>query len=239
MRNRYIFSHKTHMLLFLCALQSFYLSSKENKPTIIALYGCSSVGKTSISNELHKILPGNWKYIAGNQFQRSGNHSRNYYLWQEINRTIANGYNVMVDTHNQDFLVDPSKDVNLLVVMLHCSPDKLIEHICQRNTNQDRQTHRNIRAVFKEFCGKYKSVKKDDAHIDALDRDSLQNNYGFITTLALKKIINTYFVDKNQQVAYIAPHLKSYDCFVDTGKLSISACAQKIKKAFMAKAVNK
>lgn len=220
-----------YFLLCFLALQSHTFFAKN---AIIVLYGCSSVGKTSISNELNKMLPGNWKYIPSNKFKKTNNFSQNYLLWQEINRSIANGYNVMVDTHHSDFLVDPTKDVDLLVVMLHCSPEKLIEHIEKRNKNEDRQTHRSLKPVFSEFCKKYKSVKKQEAHVDELQKDSLQNNYGFFTTIALKRIIDTYF-EKNQQVAYIAPHLASYDCFVDTGRLSIRACAQKIKHAFMLK----
>lgn len=221
---------KYFLLLFL-ALQPHTIFSKN---AIIILYGCSSVGKTSISNELNKMLPGNWKYIPGNKFQSSGGHSRNYWLWEEINRSVANGYSVMVDTHHSDFLVDPTKNVDVLVVMLHCSPEKLIEHIDKRNTNEDRQTHRKLKTVFGEFCNKYKSVKKQDPHVDELQLDALKNNYGFFTTLALKRIIETYF-KKDQTVAYIAPYLSSYDCFVDTGRLSISASAQKIKNAFMLK----
>lgn len=221
-----------YVLLFFFVIQ---VSTCWTKNGIIILYGCSSVGKTSISNELNKILPGNWKYIPANKFQKSGNHSRNYLLWQEINRTVANGYSVMVDTHNSDFLIDPKKDVDVLVVMLHCSPEKLIEHIEKRNTNQDRQTHRQLKPVFSEFCKKYKSVKKQEGHIDELRKDVLLNNYGFFTTIALKKIVDTYF-EKDQQIAYIAPLIDSYDCFVDTGQLSIVASAQKIKKAFISKA---
>lgn len=219
-----------YLLLFLM-LQAHSIISKNS---IIILYGCSSVGKTSISNELNKILPGNWKYIPANKFQKFGNHSRNYLLWQEINRTLATGYNVMVDTHNSNFLIDKTKDVDVLIVMLHCSPEKLIEHLEKRNKNKDRQAHRKIKTVFNEFCNKYKSVKKEDAYVDELQKDDLKNNYSFLITLALNKIIKAYF-NKDQQVAYIAPLLNRYDCFVDTGKLSIPTCAQKIKNALMLK----
>lgn len=225
---------KKYFLLLFFALQAHCIFSKN---AIIILYGCSSVGKTSISNELQKTLSGNWKYIPSNKFQKSSDHSQNYYLWQEVNRSVANGYNVMVDTHHISFLNDTTKDTDIFVVMLHCSPEKLIEHIDKRNTNQDQQTHRNLKTVLNEFCRKYKSVKKQDDHVDQLKKDVLKNNYGFFTTLALKKIIKNYF-SKDQQIAYIAPHLNTYDCFVDTGKLSISACAKKIKDMFLLKTSN-
>lgn len=221
-------SKKYLILLLLLQICSTFSNS-----SIIVLYGCSSVGKTSIATELIKTLPGQWKYIPSNRFKSSSSSATNSMLWSHIKTTIANGYNVIVDTHNAQMLMDHHSNINLLVVFLHCSPHKLIEHLNKRNNDDNPQTHRKLSTVLKEFCDKYKAVKKDNPHqVETLHKQELKD-YSFITSLALKKVINSYFTQKNQETAYIAPLCNNYDILVDTGKLSITGCAHKIKNEFM------
>ena len=216
-------------MALLILLQAFTLFSKNS---LIIMYGCSSAGKTSISSELLKILPGSWKYIAANQFTNRGG---NIALWNHVNATIASGFNVIVDTHSTKFLIDNTKNIHVITVLLYCSPEKLIEHVSTRNTQDDSHSHRKLKVVFEEYCQKFKSVKKNQNHIDTIQQNSLKNNYGFFVSLALKKITKNFFNDKNQQLAYIAPILKKYDSFIDTGKISIASSAQKIKNEWQMK----
>ena len=198
--------------------------------SIIVLYGCSSAGKTSIAQELLQILPGNWKYVAANQFS---SFNRNVFLWRQINQNILDGYDVIVDTHDLNFLYDPRPDLHVVVTLLYCSPHKLIEHVSKRNLNANAKTHRALKAVFSEYCKKYKAVKKNEPHIDKLYKDSLKNRYGFFVSRALKQLIFQYFSQTDRQVVYIAPFLTKYSCFVDTGKTSIEQGAATIKQALM------
>lgn len=200
--------------------------------SIIILYGCSSAGKTSIAHELLKILPGTWKYIPSNQFNIA---NRNVLLWKHINTTISKNCNVIVDTHNLNFLIDPNQKAHILTILLYCSPQKLIEHVLERNSKDNPKNYRALHNVFNEYCSKYTSVKKNQHHIDTLHKDTLQKNYNFWTSRALKIIINKFFTDSNQHLAYIAPFLKSYDCCINTGKISITECAQKIQDAWILK----
>lgn len=219
---------KKNILFFL--LLHTYSTFTNN--AIIILYGCSSTGKTSISSQLRKTLPGNWKYIASNQFRPPHRNTR---LWSHINATISQGYNVIVDTHNSQFLIDLSKNANVFSVLLHCPPHKLIDHINQRNTNENQSDHRRLRIVLQEYCNKFKSVKKNQPHIiDTLKKKDL-SGHGLLTSLTLKRYINKFFETKKQDISYVAPMFTTYDCLVDTGKNSISDCALKIKKEFLMK----
>ncbi len=195
--------------------------------SIIILYGCSSSGKTSIATELIRILPGNWKYIPSNNFKMD--HG-NQLFWKEINQKVAQNYNVIVDTHNLQFLINEIENLTIVVVLLYCSPEKLIEHVMSRNSENNKKNHRELKAVFQEFTSKYKLVKKNQAHIDALHQSNFKNNYGFFTKQALKIIIHKYFQTTDQKISYIAPMLQKYDCYIDTGKISIAHSAEKIKE---------
>ncbi len=203
------------------ACDSFSVLSQQS---IIVLYGCSSSGKTSIATELLKTLPDNWKYIASNQFRVA---RKNKLLWDAINDTTQKGFNVIVDTHDFKFFIDPSQDLKIVTVLLYCSPEKLIEHVYKRNHEDNKKNHRELKTVFNEFCNKYKPVKKNQSHIDTLNKETLQKSYGFFITLALKKIMNQFF-QNDQNIVHIAPIFKNYDCFINTGKLSITQSAQKI-----------
>jgi len=214
-------------ILLLILLQTCLAFSKNS---IIILYGCSSAGKTSISTELLRTLPGEWKYIPANRFPIV---DRNRLLWKHINETIGNGYNVIIDTHDLHFLIDEAADIHVVIALVYCSPEKLIEHVGQRNTTDNAKNHRKLKFVFAEYCAKYKAVKKEQGYIDILDKDRLKNNYGFFVAFALKTIINTFFVTKEQRMAYIAPILQKYDCLINTGKTSVVDGAAKIKQELM------
>ena len=105
----------------------------------------------------------------------------------------------------------------------------------KRNAQNDQKNHRDLHDVFNEYRSKYKSVKKNQNYIDTFKKDALKNSYSFFITRELKKVINSFFDSTDQQFAYIAPLSGAYDCFIDTGKTSISASAQKIKEQFMLK----
>ena len=124
-------------------------------------------------------MPGDWKYIASNRFR---NAHGNVSLWNEINRTVSAGQNVIVDTHSSSFLVDPSLNAHTIVVLLYCSPEKLVEHVSKRNTNDDKKTHRAIKNVFHEYDTKFKTVKKSDDYIDIINKDSLKKSLGFFVS---------------------------------------------------------
>lgn len=177
-------------------------------------------------------MPGDWKYIASNRFR---NAHGNVSLWNEINRTVSAGQNVIVDTHSSSFLVDPSLNAHTIVVLLYCSPEKLVEHVSKRNTNDDKKTHRAIKNVFHEYDTKFKTVKKSDDYIDIINKDSLKKSLGFFVSISLKSFINKFFNGTDKRVAFIAPFLKKYDCFINTGKSSIPQSAQKIKQSLMVK----
>ena len=221
-------------IFILILLQSCLIFSKNS---IIVLYGCSSSGKTSISSELIKILSGEWKYIASNKFSSSGNVDGNYLLWKYINSQISSGYNIIVDTHNQNFLIDDKENVDLLAVFLHCPVNKLIEHINKRNLSADENSHRKIKIVFEEFCNKYKVEKDHKKSVCLLNKSDLKNQYSFTTYFALKKVIKNFFKDTGDSVVFLNPCFKNYDCIIDTGKLSIECCDKKIKKELTLKAM--
>ncbi|MBI2352868.1 hypothetical protein HYV11_01325 [Candidatus Dependentiae bacterium] len=206
----------------------FHLCSMYTKNSIIVLYGCSSTGKTSIANQLCTILPGKWEYIASNRFQPP---YRNNQLWKEINKIISLGSNVIVDTHNSQFLVDSKNNPQLFTILLYCSPINLIKHVSIRNKGDNQNNHRKIKTVFQEYCEKYKRVKKNEPHIATLHQKDL-TGYSIAIAFALKKIRSIFFQNK-QEIAYVAPIFSHYNCLIDTGKLSINECAQKIKKDFL------
>jgi|GEM_PF-1676643 len=214
-------------ILLLILLQTCLAFSKNS---MIILYGCSSAGKTSIATELLRTLPGEWKYIPGNRFPVV---DRNRLLWKYINETMSSGHNVIIDTHDLQFLIDNPENIHVVIALVYCSPEKLIEHVGKRNTTDNAKNHRKLKFVFAEYCAKYKSVKKDQGYIDILHKDRLKNNYGFFVAFALKTIRNKFFVTNEQTVAYIAPMLQNYDCFINTGKTSIIDSAAKIKQELM------
>lgn len=214
------------LILFVTLFQNHLFFSQNS---IIILWGCSSTGKTSISAELLRILPGNWKYIPSNKFRMTGG---NILFWKEINRQIANGYDVIVDTHNSQFFIDNPENMRVVTCLIYCSPEKLIEHVHSRNTDNNQKNHRALKEVFQEYIHKFQSVPKNEPHIDKINKTHLKNSYGFFITMALKAIINKFFENTDQSIVYIAPKLKKYDCFIDTGKTSIVQSAAKIKDAF-------
>lgn len=212
------------MLLLFILLQNHTFFAQN---TLIILYGCSSAGKTSISAELLNILPGNWKYIASNRFATI---NKNRMLWNEVNQQLSQGYNVIIDTHDAKFLIDHAENITTVVCLIYCSPEKLIEHVNSRNCEDNAKNHRALKAVFTEFCHKYKTVKKNESYIDALHKEKLKKSYRFFINSELKKIIRQYF-NQDQNIVYIAPLLlKKYDCFINTGKMSIAQCAKIIKE---------
>lgn len=177
--------NKQILLILLLKTYSIYTNI-----SIIILYGCSSTGKTSISLELNKILSGNWKHIASNQFRSP---YKNAQLWSNINSIISQGYSVIVDTHNSQFLINSSKNANVFSVLLHYPPHKLINHINQRNSNENQNDHRRLKIVLQEYCNKFKFVKKNQPHIiDTLKKKDL-SGHGLLTSLALKKIYQQVF----------------------------------------------
>lgn len=218
---------------FFCSVlfSSFLIVSKNS---IIVLYGCSSAGKTSISSELLRILPGNWQYIASNRFRM---HQGNQFLWKEINQQVAKGYDVIVDTHDLEFLIDDLEHKHVVVCLIYCSPQKLIEHVVSRNMEYNTKNHRLLTGVFQEYMHKFKAVKKHEPHVDVLSKYDLQHGYSFSQTRALKAIISKFFLD-HQSVVYIAPKIKNYDCLINTGKTSVQHSAIKIKQALELKLNN-
>lgn len=214
----------TFVLLVLLQSQPIF-----SQNSVIVLYGCSSAGKTSISNELLKTLPGKWIYVASNKFAYPNSPQGNRALWSNVNSKVSAGYSVIVDTHNDNILLKDKENTNLLVVLLHCSLDKLIEHVNKRNTNVDSNTHRSLKRVFKEFCNKYKTVSNNEKHIDSFSIEDLRKQYSLTTYFALKKIKHNFFKEGQTSVR-ITPCITNYDCIVNTGKLSIIECAKKIKR---------
>lgn len=211
-----------HFILLL--IFQYHIASAEQ--SIIILYGCSSSGKTSIATELLKILPGNWKYIASNQFRVANG---NKLLWKHINDTVAQGLNVIVDTHDAKCIINQPENLQILKILLYCSPEKLIEHVSKRNIDQNNQkNHREVKSVFLEFCGKYKTVSKNEPHIDTLNKNQIKKIYGLFATWTLKTFFNHFFSD-GSNIVYITSIFKNYDCLINSGKLSIQQCALKIK----------
>ena len=132
------------------------------------------------------------------------------------------------------FLIDDPTNKHVIICLIYCSPEKLIEHVTSRNTTTDNpKNHRALKAVFQEYMHKFKSVKKNQPHIDKLYVHNLKNNYSFFTKMALKVIISKFFTEPDQSVAYIAPKFTNYDCLINTGKTSIAQSAQKIKEMLM------
>lgn len=217
---------KLTAFVLLALLESQLIFSKSS---VIVLYGCSSAGKTSISNELLKTLPGKWIYVASNKFAHPNSPQGNQALWSHVNNKVSGGYSVIVDTHNENILLKDKENTNLLVVLLHCSLDKLIEHVRKRNTNVDSNTHRNLKTVFNEFCNKYKIASNNEKQIDSFSLEDLRKQYSLRTYFALKKIKHNFFKEGQTSVR-ITPRIVNYDCIVNTGQLSIIACAKKIKK---------
>ena len=216
------------IVLFLYVLQICFLLVSKN--SIIILYGCSSAGKTSIARELLKILPGKWQYVPANRFVSKGG---NLQLWQSVNKACSSGSNIIVDTHNLQFLIDDVSAKHVMVVLLYCSPEKLIEHVLERNGHDNAKDHRKLKKVFQEYCQKFKAVGKDQVYIDTLSQKILKNKYGFFVTFALKRIIKKFFNSNGQTICYVAALLPKYDCFINTGTTSIAVSAAQIKEQLM------
>jgi len=212
--------------IFLLAL--FFSSNIFAQCSIIILYGCSSAGKTSISAELGKTLPGKWKVLGIDMFSNQDG-TANSQLWMKANRYIKEGFNVIVDTVSSNFLIDKSSDVQQFVVLTYCSPMVTVEHVKKRNSKGKDHDHRTLKKVLRQYCSKYRSVeKKQDFTIDVLHKSDLEN---ISERRALRTMKDEFFRD-NRHVVYIASKLYDYDFFVNTGTLSISNCAKKIKDAF-------
>ncbi|MBP6892565.1 AAA family ATPase [Candidatus Babeliales bacterium] len=213
-----------NLTLVIFLFQNLFIFSQNS---IIILYGCSSSGKTSISTELLRILPGSWKYIPSNKFRLNNG---NALLWKEINQQVSYGHNIIVDTHNSEFLIDNPENIKVVVCLIYCSPEKLIEHVNSRNVENNPKNHRALKAVFQEYVHKFQSVSKNQPYIDKLNKIHLKNSYGLFTKMALKTIIHKFFQNTDQSIVYIAPKLKKYDCCIDTGKTSIAQSAAQIKE---------
>ena len=220
---------KIFLFLSVTTSISILTTHDHGRPTIIALYGCSSAGKTTLSTALLKTLSDHWVYIPSNQYRSSGNLSRNELLWRDINLKIAQGFNVIVDTHSLHFLVDRKHNPRIFVTLVYCTPAKLLDHIYNRNQSDNKNNHRTLTHVFKEYVDKFQPVSKNQEHIDIIHRKDLEDQ-SFFTMLALKKIVHKYFTDKNQKKAYIAPYLTRYDYLLDAGKVSAQQGALTIKK---------
>lgn len=195
--------------------------------SVIVLYGCSSAGKTSISQELGKILPGKWKVLGIDMFSNKDN-TANALFWKQANKELSAGYNVVLDTVFPSFLLDRSKGYELFTVLTYCSPKALVEHVSRRNMNGKDHDHRTLKKVLQQYCNKYRGAISKDYSVDVIERSEVKNIGDW---RARKKIKEEFFKD-DRHVAYIVSKFYEYDAFVNSGKMSISACAKKIREDF-------
>jgi len=201
----------------------------ENK--VIVLYGGSSVGKTSASIELGKILPGKWKVLSIDMFKDNELHTKNYQLWYAANKYLKDGYDVVIDTISYQFLtlcLDSS--VKLFIVLTYCSPMVIADHVTKRNKIKTPNNNRNLKKVLDMYIKRYRSTQDKNDSIGVIHRSDLEKS--ILSYRALKKIKKEYFPD-NRTVAYVASRVIKYDCFVDTGQMRTSACAQKIMEDYL------
>ncbi len=217
------------MLCF--AAMSAFSFSLFSENTVIILYGCSSAGKTSISCELGKQLPGKWKVLGIDMFPAETPHGANIQLWQHTNKYLDQGYDVVVDTVISEYLFDKNKRKSF-VVLTYCSPMALVEHVLKRNKSDIPHNHRKMKKVLRQFCRKYKATTKEDS-IDVLRKSDLEN--ATLGWWALRQIKKEYFTN-NQHMVYLAARLASYDCLINTGKMSIQESVATIKRDFLKRA---
>ncbi len=219
-------------LLFL-----LHVSCAYSKSSIIILYGCSSAGKTSISKELGKALPGKWKVLGIDMFaysRSSGVAPTNAALWRQVNTYIDEGYNVVVDTISPNFIYNRSK-AQEFVVITYCSPSVLLDHIAKRNQSENSREHRSIKNVLTMYCHKYKITLNKEESVDVLHKSDLEHQ-GF-SKRGLRRVKKEFFSGDHRTKVYVASRLSQYNCRVDTSKMSVSACVKKIQQEFVALAV--
>lgn len=209
---------------------SLYVCSLFSQGSVIVLYGGSSAGKTSTSLALRKIMPGKWKFLSIDMFSNKDG-SANSQLWHQVSKDIKDGYDLIVDTIFDKFLLQSSSGAKLFVVLMYCSPIVIVDHVEKRNKTGDDREHRTLSKVLSMFCHKFRPVATKDNSIDVLRMSDVEKHIS--NRRALKKIKEEFF-RTNQPLVYIASRLpkSKYDCFINTGTMSISECAQQIKKEF-------
>ncbi len=222
---------KTRIVVIALFCVGSIFSDSSEKPDLVILYGTSSSGKTTTSTVLGKMLPGKWKVLGIDMFPKAasggGPSMANSLMWKKVNEEIANGYSVVVDTVIPDFLYDRSK-VDAFIVMIYCSPAVLVEHVTKRNQGDDERNYRSLKKVLKQFRNKYRTIENKKDCIDVLHKSDLEKT---AHSWALRKLKKEFF-DGDRTVVYVAAKLYGYDCCINTGKMSITACAQKIKDEF-------
>lgn len=206
----------------------FSLTNVLAKNSVIILYGCSSAGKTSISKELGKTLEGKWKVLGIDMFSNKEG-TANSLLWQQVNKDLNAGYNVVLDTVFPNFLIDRSKSHEVFIVLTYCSPDILVEHVRKRNQSGKKHDHRALKKVLAQYCNKYRGSASKDYSIDTIRKSDVEN---IPDSRARKRIKDEFFRD-SRYITYIASKLYEYDGFINTGKSSISDCAKKIRENFV------
>ena len=217
---------KSIFLLFL-----FRVSCAFAKSSVIILYGCSSAGKTSISKELGRVLPGKWKVLGIDMFafsRSSGVAPTNAALWRKVSKYIDQGYNVAVDTISPNFIFDRSK-AQEFVVVTYCAPGALLDHVAKRNQSENSREHRSIKNVLTMYCHKYRTTLDKKESVDVLHKSDFE--YLGFSKRALRRVKKEFFNGDRTKV-YVASRLNQYNCRVDTSKMSVSACVKKIQQDF-------
>ncbi|MCX5923347.1 MAG: hypothetical protein NTU89_02145 [Candidatus Dependentiae bacterium] len=217
---------KSMFLLFV-----FHVGTIFAKSSLIILYGGSSAGKSSVSRELCKALPGKWKVVGIDMFdfsQSRGVSPTNLAMWRQISKDIDSGYNVIVDTISPQFVFDKSK-AQEFVVITYCPPVALIDHVAKRNKGTNDRDHRKVKSVLAMYYNKFRTTLSEKESIDVLRKSDLENATS--NKRALNKIKKDFF-SGNRTKVFIASVLSQYDCCVNTGKMSVISCVRKIQQGF-------
>ena len=228
-----------------------------NKPGIIILMnGTSSAGKTTLLQALNAIYD---TYEAAHIDTYTRKHTHGSWktkccgFYKEINETALTGKNVLVDTvlyHDnyekyEDLLTSNDRNKNqpikLIKILVYCSIDSIIDHVCKRNQLPNSLDHRTVHKAFIGFLSLY--TIKNATHktvIDTIDsiqtKIALQKALGTIHPQAHKylkrqnkmnqKLIHQFNLNKAGKIMISPQH--SWDLIVNTSNKTPEEVAQQI-----------
>lgn len=144
-----------------------------------------------------------------------------------VAKEICAGRHIILDTvlQKDEFEVDSCfmthlKNFPVSIVLVYCSPFHLVEHTNIRNDCGDFTQTRDLDRVLQMFCDLYVPVSCDqDEFVDQLiEADMLDQR--------LRDLFGT---------VSIKPSFGSYDCIVNTGLMSVQACAERIAQLMVKK----
>jgi len=244
------------MLANLVSLPQLHAQPASKPGTIILLNGTSSAGKTTLLQSLNAIYD-TYEAAHIDTYTRMHNHGSwktkccNFYT--EINETALTGKNVIVDTvlYHDNYakyeelltsnIYNKHQRIKLIKILVYCSIDSLVDHVCKRNQLPNSLDHRTVHKAFIGFLSLY--TIKNATHKTLIDTiDSIQTKIALQKAISTihpqahkylkrqnkmnQKIIHQFNLNKSEKIMLAPQH--SWDLIVNTSNKTPEEVAQQI-----------